>query len=508
MNLQDDPGAVFRTVMPEAPPPPRQLDLDQVVRDGYRARRRHQMVLGGAATTGVAAVAAVLALTVVGLPGSSADPADDPASNSAAAPPAEEEAVDDPAMSGYPYAEEDQFDSEAEQNALHEGAMAGFKPLLDQVGVVLTDDVPLEFNTRQSPGNYGQTWLRSYITGASNDEGDGGEEDVVLRVKALLPGGWTAEPGPVTEQLFPQHVISASGSPWQENADWTDELKTSDLGDGRTLTTVDHGCAYEALITYPNGSGLHASWDMGCGEGTSEYEISLEELTTAMTAMPEVDYDTSELSPVGELLEVPTGWLYDPEWEEAAQEPAEASISAADDVLSEILPGASLDGAFGSFIGMVDRGTVVNRSYYSTGTLPFTTTIDSSVDDIGIQFSYTLPGGWLPGITEGRGPELARCQPSSTCETTTDEDGTIWAFESAEALHEPTEEEIAAGMDFEPFTEHILEVTRFHPDGWAVSIWTQWQDESEVNADLIADLLAAMPAPQYDASATPVIPAE
>jgi hypothetical protein len=504
MNLQDDPRAMFRTVLPDAPPPPRELDLDQIVRDGYRARRRHQMAIGGAATTGVAAVAAVLALTVVGLPDGTADPAEDP---SVAAPPPAEEAPQDPAMSGYPYAEDDQFGTDAERTTLHEGAMAAFQPLLDQVGVELTDDVPLEFNTNQTAGNYGQTWLRSYTTGASNDEGDGGDEDVVLRVEALLPGGWTAEPGPVTEQLFPQHVISASGSPWYHDADWTDPLETTDLDGGRTLTTVNHECAFEALVTYPNGSGLHASWDMGCGEASSEYEIGMEEFAAAMAAMPEVDYDTSELSPVGELIEVPTGWLYDAEWEVASMEPAEASISAARDSLREMLPGATLDGAYAGYMGFPGRGSVVHRAYSSTGSLPFSTTIDGTVDDVTIQFNYTLPGGWLPGISEGRGPELATCQSGFTCETSTDDDGTLWAVESYDLLMEPSEEDVAAGMDFEPYTEHQLEITRFDPDGWAVSIWVQWQDDSALNAELITDILRAMPAPEYDPTETPEIPA-
>ena len=64
MNLQDDPGAVFRNTMPETTPPPAQFDLDRIVRDGYRARRRQRAVIGGAGSAGVAAVAAVLALSI------------------------------------------------------------------------------------------------------------------------------------------------------------------------------------------------------------------------------------------------------------------------------------------------------------------------------------------------------------------------------------------------------------------------------------------------------------
>lgn len=99
MNLHDDPGAMFRTVLPEGPPPPAELDLDQIVRDGYRARRRHRALLGGAATTGVMGVAALLVIGVVGLPIGEAEPVEDQTEQ---VPPAAE-AIEDLSMAGYPY---------------------------------------------------------------------------------------------------------------------------------------------------------------------------------------------------------------------------------------------------------------------------------------------------------------------------------------------------------------------------------------------------------------------
>lgn len=501
MNQYDDPEAMFRTAMPEAPPPSADLDLDRIVSDGYRSRRRHRALIGGAATTGVAAVAAVLALTAVGLPG---DPTDDP--TNAVPPAAEEGSVEDASMSGYPYAPNEEFGGEEERALLHEGAVAAFKPLLDQVGVVLTDDVPLEFTSNQTPGNYGQTWLRSFTTGASNAEESGEDEDVVFRLEAMLPGGWTAEPGPNTEQVFPQHLISASGSPWYDDADWTDEVKITDRDNGRTLLFVDHECALEAAVVYANGSALRGSWDMGCHEGSPEYEISNDDFIEAMLAMPEVDYDTSGLSPVGELLDVPVGWTYDPEWDAAASEDANASIAAALDALQTVVPGATLEEAAATQLGFSEYGAVNVRTYDASGSLPYDSVTDETNGSAMTTFAYVLPGGWVPGISESgtRGPEQANCMEGFTCSTTTDDDGTVWAFES---IDEALDEEALGGSESEA-SEHQLRVTRFDPDGWAATMWVRWGGDLELEADLLADILRAVPEPVYDAEATPQIPAD
>ncbi|MDA1361640.1 hypothetical protein O1R50_18580 [Glycomyces luteolus] len=487
MNLQDDPEAMFRTALPEAPPPAA-FDLDRIVRDGYRVRRRQRAMVGGAAATGVAAIAAVLALSVLGLPG-----ADEEAS-----PPAD--SVEDTAMAGYPYAQSEVFGTEEERALLEENTEAAFGPLIEQVGGVVQEDIePFSFRPRQSPGNYGQTWLRSYETSVSVDGGDD-EEDTPLHVRALLPGGWTAEPGPVTEQLFPQHVISASGSPWNEDADWTDELETTDVDGGRTLTTVNHECAYEALLTYPDGSGLHAVWDMGCGEGAQEFAIAFEDFTEAVAAMPEVAFDTSELRPVEELVEVPTGWLYDAGWEESAQEAAEASADAARDMFQAEMPGSSLGEGTAEYLGSSNHGAVVERRYHASGVMEFA----DSGGEAPFNLNYTLPGGWVPGISDSAdfGPELHRCLDSAVCESETEYDGTVWTFEE---LIEPQEVPEGAS-DPDEYTNHQLEVTRFDPDGWAAAISVQWTGSAPFEREDITDILGALPAPEYDASATPEIP--
>ena len=59
-------------------------------------------------------------------------------------------------------------------------------------------------------------------------------------------GGWTAEPGPVTEQLFPQHLIS--DGPYYTDA--APEFTSTELDDGRTLMVADHGCAYDLAVAY------------------------------------------------------------------------------------------------------------------------------------------------------------------------------------------------------------------------------------------------------------------
>ncbi|SDD31124.1 hypothetical protein [Glycomyces harbinensis] len=472
----DDPRAVFRQAMPEATPPDAPFDLDRIVQDGYLARRRHRAVLGAAATTGVAAVAAVLALSVAGFPDGFADPVD-PAEQSG------ESAAEEFAMSGYPYAPGDQLGSEDEREILRDAAVESFSTLLEDAGVTLTD--PLGFASSQRPGNYGQTWLRSYTSSVFDGE------DQVLRLEAMLPGGWTAEPGPFTQQLFPQHLISASGDPWYTDADWTDELVTTELDDGRRLITVDHECAYEIAVVYPNGSGLRATWDIGCWKGEPEYEVSLEDFTAAVTAMPEVDYDTGGLTPVDELLEVPTGWLFDPEWEQSdeALASAESSIASASAALeqSEFQGGVNEPSAIQ--VGMVNRGATAVRTYHGSGLMVYET--PDEVRDLSFDLNYYLPGGWVPGIAEEgeRGPNPVHCLEGFTCSETTDDDGTVWTFEAARDA-----------------TDGQVQVTRFDPDGWAVSITVHQEEDAPVETDFLGDVLRAMPAPVYDEEEEPTVP--
>lgn len=536
MNQYDDPEAMFRTAMPEAPPPSADLDLDRIVSDGYRSRRRHRALIGGAATTGVAAVAAVLALTVVGLPGGSADPAEDPTDG--ANPPAGETTVDDPTMAGYPYFENWGMDPASgdvmsgnytygeELMSVKDAATAAFGPLLVDGGVwddpanpgleedcswitaeggpqeeydeCMAEQSGMHVGANQTEGNYGQTYLRSY--GGSEVE----ELETTLRTifefRVALPGGWTAEPGPITEQVFPQHLIS-DGPYFTDEAP---EFTTEELDDGRTLMVADHGCAAEVAVVYPNGTGLRASWNNCEGE---DHPFDLQALIDAALAMPELTFDTSELAPIGELNEVPMGWVYDEDaWanSEAAESMAVDTYAAAGAALEEAFPGATLGSGSAVSLGLMERGANMQRSYSSSGTLPIETTIDESTGDVSFELRYYLPGGWIPGYSETGHWDGHKtvCKEGYECSTSQDSDGGLWAFEEYEMTHEP-----GPGEDWEPTTEHDMYATYYSPDGWAVGTWVQWQDDTPIDADVLGDLLRAMPAPIYDAEAVPEVPA-
>lgn len=538
MNLHDDPGAMFRTVLPDTSPPPPDLDLDQIVREGYRARRRHRAVIGGAATTGVAAVAAVLALTVVGLPGGSPDPADDPTGG--ANPPAAEEAVvEDPTTAGYPYredwgqgpsgdAEMGAFEPGDELVSVKEAATAAFGPLLADGGAWddLANTAPEEDCTwlnedgteagaaefeqcmaaqsgmpvgaDQTEGNYGQTYLRSY--GGREVEELEARLRTIFEFRVMLPGGWTADPGPITQQVFPQHLIS-DGPYFTEQAP---EFTTEELDDGRTLMSADHGCAAEVAVVYPNGTGLRATWNNCEGE---DYPFELGALIDAALAMPELAFDTSELAPVGDLNEVPMGWVYDEgAWEssEEAQASAAETFEAASGALEQAFPGATLSEGSAVSLGLMERGANSQRSYSASGTLPIETTIDTSTGDVNFDLRYYLPGGWIPGFSETGhwDGHLTVCKEGYECSTSLDGDGGMWAFESKSETYEPGPEE-----DWEASTSHDMYVTYYSPDGWAVGIWTQWTDDAAIDADVLGDVLRAMPAPVYNADERPEIPA-
>ena len=533
-----DPEEVIGKALPDSAPPAR-FDLDKIVNDGYRVRRRNRAVLGGAATAGVAALAGAMALVIGLSPGADGDGGPAPADSATPDEETSTPVVDDPSMAGYPYAEMDEFGNDTERDALHEGAVAAFGDLLVDSGLVTEeymspempseediqalmeetgmthdeaaaqlgpDEIPLEFSDHQTPGNYGQVWLRSYTSGVS--AGNGEESDVVFRVRAFLPGGWTAEPGPITEQLFPQHIISPDDAYY--GGEGAIELETTTLDDGRRLIVGEHECVYDVAVIYPNGSALQTSWDMGCGEPAPEYVVSVDDFTDAALAMPEIDYDTDDLRPVEELMDVPTGWLYDPAetWvnSDEAETGAVNTVQQAGDALQAIYPEANLDEPDARELGQMDRGSTVIRSYYASGELPFETTIDETTGPVSFDLRYYLPGGWVPGVSpEGtRGPYLNSCQEGFTCgEAWEDENGLTWTSEKLEILHEPEEGE----GDWEPYTERQYYVTMYHPDGWAVGIWIQFQDEIGIGAAELEEILAAMPAPDYDEEATPEIPA-
>ncbi|HEX2142949.1 MAG TPA: hypothetical protein VHG10_00425 [Glycomyces sp.] len=534
MNFHDDPGAVFRKAMPDTPPPSSQLDLDKIVRDGYRTRNRHRALLGGSVTTGVAAIAAVLALSVTGLPGTD-DPngaANDP-TESATTPP-EEVDVTDAEMAGYPYDhgwgqvedENGAIDWNQEILGVGDAATEAFGQLLADTGVwddpanptpeedcswylddggsqeaydeCMAEGGGMHVSGDQVPGNYGQTYLRTIAGGESED--DGMALRTIFEFKVLLPGGWTAEPGPITEQLFPQHLIS-DGPYFTEDAP---EFTTEDLDDGRTLMIADHGCAAEMAVVYPNGTGLRTTWNNCSG---TDYPLDTEALKAATLAMPEFEFDTSTLAPVGELVEVPLGWVYDEDawaYSEEAQSQARQTYDGARGALEEVFPGATLGEGDARSLGLMERGANMQRSYGNSGTLPYETTIDETTEDTGFELRYYLPGGWLPGFSETGhwDPHLTVCSEGADCNSWTDDDGTVWAVEEKSVVHEPMD-----GETWEPITEHEIEIVRYAPEGWAVGFWTSWQGDALISADDLGELLAAMPAPEYDAAAVPSIPA-
>lgn len=365
--------------------------------------------------------------------------------------------------------------------------------------------IGLAISGEQRPGNYGQTWLRSYRGGFSEDigsaEGVAGYLRDAFSVEVMLPGGWTDEPGPITEQLFPQHLIS--DGPYY--TDQAPDFSTEELDDGRTLMVADHGCAYDLAMTYPNGTAMRVTWDVDCA-GTN-YPVDYDALVDAMQSVPEFDVDTSELTAVQELDEVPTGWVYDQDaWADSADANAQAreTYSGARDALQELYPGATLTEGGAVSLGQMDRGANMQRSYSANGALPFETTVDETVEDTSFSLRYYLPGGWVPGFSETGGwdTHLTVCKDDFQCESWTDDDGVTWAFEELEVRHEPME-----GEDWDPITEHQIYATMYSPDGWAVGMWISWQNETPVDRDMLEEILRALPAPEFDADAVPEIPA-
>jgi hypothetical protein len=472
MNTPDDTQRLMRRARPDLDAEEPALDFGRIMREGYRARRRNRLALGSATGAGVTAIAAVLALSVTGLPTGGEDRAPNEVDGAGG--------VDDAALAGYPFETDEEFGTDEERSQLNEAAAAAFGGLLVEAGLLEDGQAPsLDFGAVQTPGNYGQTWLRSFQTQVFADPD--AQEDMVVRIEALLPGGWTPEAGPSTEQVFPQHLISAAGAPWHEDADWTDELTTEELDDGRVLSVANHECAFQAAIAYPNGTGLRVTWDMGCHEPAPEYGIALEDFTAAVEAMPEFDFDTTGLAPVGDLLDVPTGWTYDADWPAAAQEDAASSIDAARTAFEAAAPGTELGEGTAAQLGGQTYGAVNTRTYTASGEFP------AEDGGIGFDLRYYLPGGWIPGIADlvERGPYPVVCPEDFACSQTTDDDGTVWVFAESESGR--------------------VEVVRFDPDGWAVGAWV---DSPGVEIDSLGDLLAAAPAPVYDPDAVPTVPAD
>jgi hypothetical protein len=491
-----DVATVFAQARPDEPTPETALDLKRVMREGYRARRRQRAVVGGAAATGVCAVAAVLALSLTGMP----DPV-----------PEEQEqqqfpAADfgfDPALAGYPAGT---WDWGVAQPELQEAANdvlgglaveAGFldaaaleydMPSEDEIEAAMAEydlgyfgaisemgyhDRPLQFSDWPIPGNAGQVQLRGYIA----RDGDEEAERSSFTVTAMQPGGWTAEPGPTGGDAFPQHLIG-------DEASWSDaapEITSEDLDDGRTLIVADHGCALEALVVYPNASALKSAWEVNC-DGQNR-ELTVEQLRAAMLAMPQIEYDTSELRPITELVEVPPGWPYSEEWETEAAPDAEASIDAATAVLDEAFPGVELNSFQPNQTGPGNSGL---RAYAADYQMPFE---DATGYPVHAHVRYYLPGGWLPGLPpEGSSPEayLLSCggpddDKDDVCEET-EVDGRMVATRSW-------------GLGDSVSTWVVV----YDPAGWAVEFSTMAEGDVDgyAHEDLVA-LAASLPAPVYD----------
>jgi hypothetical protein len=528
MNLHDDPGALFRDHMPDTTPPPAAFDLDKIVRDGYKARRRHRAVLGGASATSVAAIASVLALSVGVLP---KDPTDDDSN----LPTTSEDLLPDFAHAGYPWPGEDGFGDQAVADQLTAAGREAFGDLLISTGLFgesdfesvmnepseeeiadyaadmqvsleqaeadltfVEDDGLFVFTGHTTPGNYGQVQINSYRAWAlaSQEESGEGWNRHLLEVEALVPGGWTAEPGPTSQQYFPQHLVD----------DDVESFATTDLEDGRVLYTADDGCSLTLAVLYPNGSGLRASWDIGCDGDPIAVDAAAFE--AAVLAMPEIDYSTEDLIDVEEVLDVPTGWLEtDRAWEEWAADGALSTRELVAASLAENAPGSSVGEVtvlpYLDLWSHVDPGAVTLHQYRMSGSLPFSTVIDTTTDDASFDLTYTLPGGWLPGFNEAgqNGPYLSDCRPDFDC-TTSEVNGRTAYIAQKRLTHEADE----SSGSTEPWFEGEYEITVVDPDGWAVTVWTQFGNEDfELSAEDLAGIVAQLPAPTYDADLEPVL---
>ncbi|RRS00169.1 hypothetical protein [Glycomyces terrestris] len=528
MNLQDDPGAVFRANLPDLTPPPAEFDLDRIVRDGHKIRRRQRAVLGGASATSVAAIAAVLALSAGVIPDGILKEDDELPPT-----PSQELEAEPFALAGYPWPGDDGFGDPAEAEALTAAGREAFGDLLiatglfeasdfesvvnepseaeiqqyaEEVGITLEqaelelsyveDDGKFVFTGQSTAGNYGQVQLygyRAWALAAENEDPAGGR---VLDVETLLPGGWTAEPGPTSKQFFPQHLID----------DDVDEFATTELDDGRILYTAVDGCVVRHAVVYPNGSTLRAAWDGGCQDGDPAHPVDREAFEAAVLAMPELDYSAEGLHEI-DPVEVPTGWLAtDDAWWEWAEDGAQSTAADVREALAEIAPGAEVFEPWASPApdSFFDGDEVVLHSYHMIGSLPYETTIDTTTGDASVDLTYRLPGGWLPGFNDAdaSGPYIADCDQGFTCTELEVEGRTAYVAERRET-HEPD----AASGAVEPWFEGEYEVTVVDPEGWAVSAWVQFGNEDfALSAEELAGILARLPAPTYDPELEPVVP--
>ncbi|GAB3644987.1 hypothetical protein [Glycomyces tarimensis] len=507
MNEQD-PGEVIGRAVPDAAPPAG-FDLDQIVRDGYRVRRRNRAVLGGAATAGVAALAAVTALAFT------LNAPEDQRPQATGFDPDE-----DLVMSAYSEAGWYQTEAAAlEAQELTEAAKAEFGDLLVEAGyaeagdldysppsdeevqqeidrggsytAALSElgyhDLPLQFMPREtSAGNEGEAYLRSHHAWSGNEEDDMSPD---FSFEAMAPGGWTAEPGPADEFAFPMPMIVDDGS----------GVSTEDLEDGRRLMVAGDGCMLHIAVAYPNGSGLRSTWDTGCeGQG---YDVTAEDLKAAMLAMPEIEYDTSALVPYEGPGGGSDGWPAGDGWEESADADAAATAEGVQQALTAIHPEADvIDDSVGAMAPQPNsgEGSTVLHQYGMTATLPFIAYEgggvgdapgQASTGDAQVDITYTLPGGWerwTPDGGEGAGRILPDCDGKA---------GTECQEIEIEGRTAVVDSNPAAG---------IYDVTVFDESGWAVQLFLTFDTAVgfSLSAEEFNELAAAMPAPVYDEDAS------
>jgi hypothetical protein len=519
MHDDHDAADLIGNALPKNQPPPR-FDLDQIVRDGYRVRRRNRIMASGSAALGVVAAVGAIALLVSFQPSGPPPVADEPTPEITEQD--DEPVIEDTAMAGYPYDHQWQFLEDPVTNALvsseeeitiGDAATELFAELLVASGLWsepersaeaascddLEDGEPLfdpdcendsdrlAFDAEQRPGNYGQVFLRNYHAKVWGD--DSIFDNPIANFDYYLPGGWTTEPGPVTEQLFPQHLIS-------DGPYYTDQLPAFEERpldeDGRQVVVADHGCAYEVIVFNANGSAFRVSWETGCPSGPADaYPVDLDALVDAVLAMPEFAFDTSALQPVGELWDVPTGWLTDRSWELGdGNAGAESAMSAVHTTLNTHFPGATVSTAWGTELGIPHRGSVHQRAYRYDGNLPFMTDTDWGEERLGYEFRYFLPGGWLPGISDENllTPYLAYCR---------NEDGAVCRQFQQDGWIVTTEVE-----------DREYEVSVAHPDGWGATMWIGFGESgTDLTLDEVVDFMLDLPAPPYDPEEVPEIPA-